>query len=85
MRLSSVLLQLYIVIIITITAFSSDLEQQNDEGFAFSDLDYIFKVALGMSILLLPIVSEPCNWAFESKIPRLNETGQIITQNGKVK
>jgi hypothetical protein len=72
------------VLIIIVTAFSADLNDQNDL-FSFSDIHYIGRVSVLASLLLLPIVSEPCNWAFESKIPRLNETGQIITQNGKVK
>jgi hypothetical protein len=84
MRLSSSLLQLYIVLIVIVSAFSTQLDGQND-AFAFSDIHYIGKVAILTSLLLLPIVSEPCNWAFESKIPRLDENGQIITQNGKVK
>jgi hypothetical protein len=82
MRFSSTLFQIYAVVILTLATVSM---KEEEYVFTFSDIDYIVKVAFIMALLLLPIVSQPINWVFENKMPRINEGGLVYSHDGKIK
>ena len=65
LRISAYLLQINLTLLAIITVFSSHVATQT-ESVEFNEIQKVFYVSVVMSVMLLPVVSEPIIWAFDT-------------------